>query len=64
MSLQLLRSLYYDVTESPDESSEDEEVTSIPKKQTGNGLIISSDDGSWLDLDFASRESEYSSSTG
>ncbi|XP_071800582.1 guanine nucleotide exchange protein smcr8a-like isoform X2 [Asterias amurensis] len=58
-----MESLYYDVNESPDESSEDEEVTSIPKKLTGNGLMIASDDGSWLDLDFASRESEYSSST-
>ena len=60
------RSLYYDVNESLEENSndDDDDISEIPKKLLGNGVFITSDDGSWLDLNVNSKETDMSSSLG
>ncbi|XP_022100716.1 guanine nucleotide exchange protein SMCR8-like isoform X2 [Acanthaster planci] len=59
-----MESLYYDVNESLEESSDDDDndITEIPKKLLGNGVFITSDDGSWLDLDVSPKELDITSS--
>ncbi|XP_038059585.1 guanine nucleotide exchange protein SMCR8-like [Patiria miniata] len=60
-----MESLYYDVNESLEESSDDDyddDISEIPKKFLGNGVFITSEDGSWLDLDINSKDLDYSSS--
>ena len=59
-----VRSLYYDVSESLDESSEDDEISEVPKKMSSNGILVPSESGSWLDVDIISKESAFSSSAG